>query len=695
MPMEDKAYSKIIFDEISAAADKYFVCGVFVCECKKGLPCIYINEALLNSLGYEECGEEHLLSELIHPMDRELVSFELIHKLGVSEKYEAKFRFIKSDGTDIWYKCTGIKINENDETIITGSCIDASDSVELSKIIDAKNYEREEFLNSLPCGICKIALNDSLSICYANAFFYNMLGFGMQSLLLDAPRSLNKICHNEDFYALKECIKSNIANRKNNFEFKYRCVRRDGSIFWAFAQFIYEPYTSNCITFAAVDISSVSDKLDRLKTSENEMLLAMSLSDSLICTYDISSKTLINSHSLDKKFAMPQRIDNFPQAILDAGYVEKESVSDFKRVFKEMAAGQEFGSAACILYSVKGPRWISIKYSLAKDFAGNPEKAVIAFTDITEEQKREEAERNWRLYFESQRMASETYCEYNLTKDCIEFFDSEYGGNIPYGYQESGISFISYIADHFVFENDKCQFINFFDRVYQIGSYYNGTHSIRLEYRKTSLQGRIYWVAAFVNIIKDTYTGDIKSFIFVQNIDKQKKDTLKREELINKDYLTGLLNRRAINESVNSIIALNSDVHHAFVIMDLDYFKSVNDNYGHIYGDNVLVEFANVISSVIRTNDVCGRLGGDEFIIFLKDINRKIVQEKMESLRLRIFNTSDEKIPCTCSIGVAIFPEDGITFNDLYYKADIALYAAKTRGRNRFEIYDSSMEVKP
>ena len=131
-------------------------------------------------------------------------------------------------------------------------------------------------------------------------------------------------------------------------------------------------------------------------------------------------------------------------------------------------------------------------------------------------------------------------------------------------------------------------------------------------------------------------------------------------------------------------------------MLDVDHFKQINDNFGHMVGDRVLYKVGHLLKSSFREDDIIGRVGGDEFLIFMKGVtSEKFVIQRMESLRqyfheLPVAEIKDSIL--TCSIGAAFMPKDGTTFNSLYKHADEALYRTKRNGRDGFSIYHEAQE---
>ncbi|MBI4187419.1 MAG: diguanylate cyclase [Chloroflexi bacterium] len=158
------------------------------------------------------------------------------------------------------------------------------------------------------------------------------------------------------------------------------------------------------------------------------------------------------------------------------------------------------------------------------------------------------------------------------------------------------------------------------------------------------------------------------------------------EERARIDELTGLLNRRSLDEIIASEIHRHSRYGGAFslVVLDLDFFKNFNDNYGHLAGDKLLRKIGGIMKSSIRSADQAFRYGGDEFAILLPQTSVEAAYEVAERVRQRIASAKESaSIPVTASLGLASWPVDGIGAHQLIAAADAALYQAKRSGGNQ------------
>lgn len=165
-----------------------------------------------------------------------------------------------------------------------------------------------------------------------------------------------------------------------------------------------------------------------------------------------------------------------------------------------------------------------------------------------------------------------------------------------------------------------------------------------------------------------------------------------RDQLIysaSHDQLTGLNNRHILNEEGLRKFsrAHRQDDKLCIIILDIDFFKKVNDTYGHLAGDNILKAVANVLKINKRDEDLIVRFGGEEFIIILESCSVKDAKIKAESIRQQIENLDTDGIKITMSFGIAEISKKYKTFESLLKDADEALFRAKDNGRNRVEIF--------
>ncbi len=164
------------------------------------------------------------------------------------------------------------------------------------------------------------------------------------------------------------------------------------------------------------------------------------------------------------------------------------------------------------------------------------------------------------------------------------------------------------------------------------------------------------------------------------------------EVLSRTDSLTNCLNKMTTEQTIQNLLLQEKNAFHALFIVDIDDFKAVNDNLGHHFGDLVLTDIAGKLHTHFRGEDIIGRIGGDEFVVFVKNVtSRAILERKARAIAAAFQNNyagehSDYKI--SGSIGIALYPGDGTTYEALYKAADKALYHSKTQGKDRYTFYE-------
>lgn len=160
-----------------------------------------------------------------------------------------------------------------------------------------------------------------------------------------------------------------------------------------------------------------------------------------------------------------------------------------------------------------------------------------------------------------------------------------------------------------------------------------------------------------------------------------------------RDSLTGVLNRATFEAlSIELLQEADERINHAFVMADLDGFKAINDLFGHAAGDRVLVRTVKALSDALRHDDMVGRIGGDEFMVCLRGISSlDVIGAIANRMCLSVSEAADSSLPhaapVTVSLGIALFPRDGATYEELYRNADAAMYRAKRSGGNTWEFF--------
>ncbi|MFS0784719.1 diguanylate cyclase domain-containing protein [Bacillus sp. 1P06AnD] len=225
-----------------------------------------------------------------------------------------------------------------------------------------------------------------------------------------------------------------------------------------------------------------------------------------------------------------------------------------------------------------------------------------------------------------------------------------------------------------------------------------GVPEVQIELRIKQLPDKYIWCKIRMSSQSGKEGHLIRAYGSIADIDEQKKMVENLLFKASRDSLTGIYNKATTQKFIEECITgEESHLNHALFIIDIDDFKHINDHLGHLFGDAVLKETASNIQHNFRDYDIVGRIGGDEFLVFLKNIpSKEIVMEKAQALMdvfRRSFTGRHKEYKISGSVGVAIYPRDGKCFNDLFEHADNALYAAKKQGKDGYCIYSEQLKM--
>lgn len=215
-----------------------------------------------------------------------------------------------------------------------------------------------------------------------------------------------------------------------------------------------------------------------------------------------------------------------------------------------------------------------------------------------------------------------------------------------------------------------------------------------IELRIRKIDGTYMWCKMQATTIFDESGMPDRSLAKITNIDDEKAETQRLLNQAQRDSLTGMYNKATAEALINQYLKTEgkSKINALFVV-DLDHFKLANDTFGHLFGDSVLIAISSKIKNLFRSSDIISRIGGDEFVICVKNIgSEKAAADKAievcDSIKAIILSAhANYKI--SGSVGIAVYPKDGSNYLELFKKADCALYYSKDHGKNGYTFYSS------
>lgn len=531
---------------------------------------------------------------------------------------------------------------------------------------------------------------------YANESYYRMLGYADAAAAMTAGTTGALDCADADS---KKQIETRLLPLVNGEEqavaFEARMKRQDGDTFWAMIRIRPAESDGGVWICAFMDISAQKHVEDELRVREEEYRIAVQQSDKLVFRYDIEQKTIHLTPEFAEQF-QKDVIYDVPDSLFACGVISSDSQDAFRELFDHICSGIYPSGSAVLqlrLHCDGGSfEWYRASYSLIYREDNVPAQAVVSLQNVSQQHSREVAYRRWEQTYMQMPQDNTAYLEFDLTQNQLEVQKGKLVEPFPAPWSDTMESAVRYFLDRYVHAEDREQIRVFMAREHLLTEYFRGANLEKPEYRHLRAEGRYGWVRLSVQILPDPYSSNIRASLLLRDIDAPKRAELMMKDRLRTDALTGVLNRGAFVESAEALFEQAHNGLHALVMVDVDHFKRINDRFGHGYGDRVLIRVCETLRAALRADDLVGRLGGDEFALLLKNVlNLDALQTKMDFLCEQLGRRVADDATISCSFGAATCPRDGATFEELYCKADIALYAAKEAGRNCARIFEDHM----
>lgn len=276
--------------------------------------------------------------------------------------------------------------------------------------------------------------------------------------------------------------------------------------------------------------------------------------------------------------------------------------------------------------------------------------------------------------------------ELNITKNCTvgkrteAYFGSLGAGDLPYS------EGLHVIAEKQIKEEFREGYVSTFEPSNVIKEYESGNNHLRYDFQITQDGTNYFWMRIDAYIFYSSEDDSIHMFTYRKNIEEEKE----KEMQAVMDEMTQFYTKTETERLIEAVLAEHRPGMYAFFIFDIDNFKKVNDQLGHVFGDYCIREFTGIIKRHFENKDILGRIGGDEFVAFAEVPDMDSVRRKAGELTRSldtVIEYQDMKWNISASIGVAVYPSGGLQFVELYRNADRALYQTKERGKNGFTIH--------
>ena len=439
------------------------------------------------------------------------------------------------------------------------------------------------------------------------------------------------------------------------------------------------------ISLAVANIFQRKDILQMMKNDDKVLRLALSIARLEVFHYNFNNKVLTFKLNGRKKQDLSKQVQNVPESLANT-IVYPQSRQAFFRMYQEIASGAEQSTSVIKVYhDDEDYAWERVTLVNLSYDKGTLDNIVGVIDDITEEKESEENFVKEKKMRDVMKGDCEIYIEANISENKVLVVNEVvYSSNISL-YDSYDTFLETYIRENiYVDDMDKLR-ENFNRKSLEDKYFHEGIDTFTLEYRCFDM-GMYRWEIANV------YLTNIKDNLHVMIV-AHDNQTNKEKELMLRyqaetDPLTGLYNRSTLEQRIKKYLE-NSFKQYAMFIIDLDHFKEINDTMGHLQGDYVLKDVAQILSQNFSTKDDIGRLGGDEFVVLKRNVvSLEEIEETAKRLneQLRMTYEKDEHvIQISASIGICI-GNKATSFQRLYSKTDEVLYEVKDHGKDNYKI---------
>lgn len=553
----------------------------------------------------------------------------------------------------------------------------------------------DSLVDLLSGGVLGVNPSEGL-ILFASRGFTNLTGYSREELYgFQEEESYSRLVCEEDQVWVKDKFIQQMSEGQKA-EMEYRLIKKDGSLIWVkfCAVLMHRKKIGPCYACVYLDITEAKTALKSAEFAREEIrqlvnnfpggVAHMKLQNGVIVEYASEGYYRLVGYSreeLKEKFGGDcGRLIYLKDRDWVLEQMDDFFYSDLKDIVIEYRILNKFNKIC----------WVRANMGKIIGSDGKTAALECVFTDISASKLTEQ-----QLQFNLERYR--IICE--QTEEIVFDWDVETGSiyhspvfRKKFGYSIPTINTMTFLLNSdVIFEED----IKRFQEI--LKSLKEGSPYMEDEYRIKKLSGEYIWCKIRVTAMFNEQKLVYRAVGFISDIEEYKRETAFLQEKAERDLLTGLLNKITTQDFIEADLSRVSEKGRkaAFFLVDIDNFKRINDYLGHLTGDEVLRSIAEGLSQQFRAGETVGRIGGDEFVIYLRsEADReelcRIAMKIQENFRKSI-KGKPQTFKTTGSIGIALYPDHGRSFQELYERADAALYMAKHRGKDCYAFYTKTV----
>ena len=544
-----------------------------------------------------------------------------------------------------------------------------------------QNEARQQLYDAIPGGIVRYTVGDGQHIVSINKKGCELLGYrDREEFIASSGDNALMPIHEDDVPRHRAGIER-LRNGSKPLDFAYRYYRSDGTVGWLEGTSAYElgPEGEPMIQSAFLDVSGrrrKSHELDLQRFTEvlcsvyDEIFEFDRMDDRYHVLYSALHPESIGV-ALPLEEALGRWMAHIPDGVERAG---------LRKTFDECRANVSGKPSSCTYKLSKGGNatWCQSTFIRVSDTC-----TLCCNKDVTEGLATEDRRRAWQdeRYRLLTEMTNKMSFDYDSDTDTVLLYIDRTGDGVEAQVIPHYLEKLASARSGVVHPDDMDDVRRMFEDARA------GAAEVSAKYRANYYGHGYAWYRANLFVAHDN-AGAWHLVGLIENIEDERDLRYRAEN----DAATGLSNHATTQDLVAAALAKPAVREHSVcVVLDIDDFKAVNDNSGHMEGDALLRKVGSVLRSSFRESDVIGRVGGDEFVLLLKEVDMDVVLRKLNQVRAQISATTVPGLghAPTLSVGVYATCSDDRTYRDVFTRADEALYQAKRAGKNRVQVYGS------
>lgn len=381
--------------------------------------------------------------------------------------------------------------------------------------------------------------------------------------------------------------------------------------------------------------------------------------------------------------------NNFPVCWLEQGMVHPYFAESFRELLTSVKEKKDKQVLDLMLKNKKDEfEWFRMKTEHLSSEAQDVNTLIVSLSSMTEDQTIHLQYLRKNDFYQSLLTETAAYLEVDLEENLINS-----GGGLWKNYVKESLSgeytyqkIVDSHAREKVLAEDYQGYYDHLCAENMRQAYQSGRETQHYQFCRKDDDGRYRWMELVIHVFQEHITEKMYALIYLRDIDASKRRDLEQERAATIDPLTDVLNRFTFQQKVTGYMENNRDARGILMMLDMDYFKEVNDTWGHQAGDSILKAFAEVLKKYFASTGYVGRLGGDEFSVF---ISQCPLQEVLEQKMDRLMRELEEISPLSVSVsaGIEEAEADSFDYERCMSRADEALYESKRKGRGVYTFW--------